>query len=307
MTTGPISVEALIVSYQTRELLRQTITTLLTHAPPPAAVTLSVAVLDNASDDGSADMVANEFPAVRLIRSKENMGFATANNELAKTSTATYLLLLNSDVVVVEDIITTLLDALIADPSAVIAGPRLTSSDGAPQHSSQAFPTLRFELARALHLTKAGIAIGRLFDTSGIIADSRQHELLDSRAPRRTQFLWATCWLIAREEVARHGLFDERYRTYDEDLDFCRRLHERGRAALFVPAAHLVHLGGSSSATHAKIGMMQRGRRRYFEDHTSALTALLYRFVVERLTSLKRPSDDQRDGESRAPRPSGTA
>jgi GT2 family glycosyltransferase len=292
MSSGPIAVEALIVSYRTRELLRETIMTLLTHAPPSSTVTLSVAVFDNASDDGSADMVASEFPAIRLIRSRENIGFAAANNELARTSDATYLLLLNSDVVVAEDVITTLLDALIADPSAVIAGPRLTSLDGSPQHSSQSFPTARVELARALHGTRVGIALRPLFNTGRIIAQARQHALLESRVPRRTEFLWATCWLITREEVQRHGLFDEGYSTYDEDLDFCRRLHERGRSALFVPGAHLVHLGGASSPTSAKTTMMQRGRRRYFDEHTGAVCAFLYRFVVEPLVSIKRARHD---------------
>ncbi len=291
------SVEALIVSYRTRDLLRQTIATLLAHRPAPSVAELSIAVLDNASDDGSADMVAEEFPAVRLIRSTKNLGFAAANNELARTSNATYVLLLNSDVIVVEDIVTPLLAALQAEPSAVLAGPRLTFPDGSPQHSSEGFPTMRFELARALHKTKAGIAARRLFDTEQVIASARQHSLADSRATRPTSFLWATCWLLAREEIVQHGLFDERYGTYDEDLDFCRRLYQRGRTALFVPGARLIHLGGASSTTLAKEAMMQRGRSRYFRDHSGALDAVIYRLAIAPLQALKRAA---RRGERRA-------
>jgi N-acetylglucosaminyl-diphospho-decaprenol L-rhamnosyltransferase len=282
------TVEALIVSYETRELLRQTISTLLSHAPPAAVAELSLAVFDNASTDGSADMVEGEFPSVRLVRSSENIGFAAANNALAGTSEASHVLLLNSDVVVGEDIVTPLLAALQADPVAAVAGPRLTFPDGRFQHSSQHFPTLRLELARALHQTKPGIAMRRLFNTEEVIAASRQEELVDSREPRRTSFLWATCWLIPREEIVSYGLFDERYVTYDEDLDFCRRLQRRGRTALFVPEAHLIHLGGASSTTSAKEAMMQRGRSRYFRDHEGRLSALLHRYTIVPLLALKR-------------------
>ncbi len=286
--TSPVTVEALIVSYETRELLRQTISTLLAHAPSPDVAELSVAVLDNASNDGSAEMVEHEFPRARLLRAERNLGFAAANNRLAHTSVSSYVLLLNSDVVVIEDVVTPLLQALRADPVAAVAGPRLTFPDGRPQHSSQQLPTLRFELARVLHGTRAASAARGVFDTEHEIAASRQHALVEAREARRTRFLWATCWLIAREEIIRHGLFDERYTTYDEDLDFCRRLLDRGRAPLFVPGAQLVHLGGASSTTSAKQAMMQRGRQRYYRDHHGRLSALLFRWGLLPIVAVKR-------------------
>jgi GT2 family glycosyltransferase len=247
-----------------------------------------VAVFDNDSDDGSAEMVADVFPAVRLVRSQSNIGFAAANNALAQTSQAAYVLLLNSDVIVVEDLVTPLLEALEGDPLAVVAGPRLTGADGNRQYSSEDFPTLRFELARALHQTRLAIAGRRLFDPERVIASARQHELGDSRQPRRTSFLWATCWLLAREEIVEHGLFDERYKTYDEDLDFCRRLQRQGRAALYVPGVELVHLGGSSSNSSAKAAMTRTGRIRYFADHHGRGRGLLLKYAVGALVSLKR-------------------
>jgi hypothetical protein len=281
-------VEALIVSYETRELLHQALTTLEAHVPAPSVADLTIAVFDNGSRDGSADMVASQFPSVRLIRSAENVGFAAANNRLAYTSEGTHVLLLNSDVVVIEDVVTPLLAALAADPTAVVAGPRLTFPDGAPQYSSEHFPTLRIELAQAINGTKAAIAARRLWDARRVIAAARQESLVDSRETRSTPFLWATCWLIPRQEIVEHGLFDERYDTYDEDLDFCVRLHLRGRTALFVPAAHLVHLGGASSTTFAKETMMQRGRSRYYRDHHGRLSALVYTRAIVSLVAAKR-------------------
>ncbi len=285
---GPVRVEVLIVSYRTRDLLRQTLESLFSHPPDPSVVELIVAVWDNASDDDSAEMVARTFPSVRLVRCERNVGFAAANNGLARTSDADYLLLLNSDVIVTQDIIVPLLEALRRDPVSAIAGPRLVGADGAPQPSSEEFPTLRFELARAFHQTRVGNALRPLFDPARVLAQTRQHELIDSRSTRHTSFLWATCWLIARTYVSDHGLFDERYTMYDEDLDFCRRLCASGKRALFVPSVQLVHLGGSSSTTASKLAMTRRSRARYYGDHHGRIDRLLYRFVIGGLLTYKR-------------------
>ena len=88
MSGRPVQVEAIIASYNTRELLRECLTTLFKQAPGTLDVRVHAAVLDNGSSDGSADMVAAEFPDVRLVRSDTNLGFARANNVLAGSSTS---------------------------------------------------------------------------------------------------------------------------------------------------------------------------------------------------------------------------
>jgi GT2 family glycosyltransferase len=284
----PTTVEALIVTYNTRDLLRQTVTTLLAHAPPASVATVTVSVFDNASHDGTADMVATELPEVRLIRSAVNVGFAAANNTLATTSSSTYLLIVNPDVIFVEDVVTPLLSALERDPRTSVVGPRLTFPDGAPQDSSQEFPTLAFELARALRGTKIGALVRPFFDAEACVARVRQHALRDHRVPRHTAFLWATCWLVRRAEVDRHGLFDERFSTYDEDLDFCRRLRVRGGCVVYLPGARLVHLGGQSSTSRTKEALMRRGRSRYFREHHGRRGALAYLCVIRPLVAAKR-------------------
>src|SRR4051812_9173213 len=113
------TVDVLIVSFNTKDVLRDALVSVFEHPPPAAVAELRVSVLDNASDDGSADMVAEEFPQVRLIRSDVNLGFGRANNRLAATSDADYVLLLNSDILLREDVIAPLLWALEDDPRIV--------------------------------------------------------------------------------------------------------------------------------------------------------------------------------------------
>lgn len=266
------SVEALVVSYNTRELLRDTLSSLLAH-PPADGTELTAAVWDNGSADGSADMVAAEFPQVRLVRSAENLGFGAANDRLAETSTADYLLVINSDVIVEQDIISPLRAELERDPAIAITSPRLEFPDGRVQYSSLSFPTLRFETERSLLGTPLEGRLGR-----GTIARIEQHHLVDERAPRDTDFAWATCWLLRREDPDLQPIFDPAFPLYDEDLDTCRRLAGRGRRVVYVPGATLIHLGGMSSTNSRKrFTLARRGRQRYFRRYHGRLPAIAYR------------------------------
>ncbi len=276
------SVEALIVSFNTREELRQTLATLLRHPPPRDLVELRVSVIDNGSNDGSSEMVAREFPQVDLMRSQENLGFGRATNELAARSSADYLLLLNSDVIVTSDIITPLLYALGRDARAIAAGPRLLYPDGHLQYSACTLPAVRYECARMLRGTRLGRLIRPAFDSERIVESVHQvRSTHDRRAPFSTPSLWATCWLMRSADVASDGLFDPAFHLYDEDLDFCRRAGLRGRSLLYVPEAKLVHLGGASSPTSdAKAQRMRSAREQYYRRHHGAPAASAYRLAM---------------------------
>jgi GT2 family glycosyltransferase len=284
-----VSVDALIVSYNTRGLLRDCLASLRAGAPDDPAIELRIGVLDNGSADASADMVAAEFPDVRLIRSSVNLGFGLANNALAATSTATHLLLLNSDTVVRHDIVTPLLRALESDPAVAIAAPRLVHPDGDVQASSERLPTLRFELAREIRGTKLQPLLRPFFDVDSVLEDHRRRGLLQQRRAHDAEFLWATCWLVRRADFPRGRLFDASFALYDEDLDACRRVTADGRRLVYVPDAEVVHLGGQSSVTSAsKRARMRTGRARYYRRHHGPGKALAYRTTVAGADLLKR-------------------
>lgn len=238
-------------------------------------------VLDNASSDGSAEMVAREFAQVELVRSEENLGFGRANNVLALRSSADYLLLLNSDVIVSADIITPLLEALNEDAGTIVAGPRLVSPSGRVQYSANRLPTLRYEFARALSVGRLGRFLTKVFDSRAVLRDYHQVEATDRREAREAEFLWATCWLLRRSDVGAGGVFDPSFPMYDEDVDFCRRAREQKRTLRYVPEVELVHIGGASSASIARRNrLLDAGRRHYYRVHQGWWAAGIYATLV---------------------------
>jgi GT2 family glycosyltransferase len=276
--SGPRSVDLLIVSYNTSEILCDCLRSIRAHRPPPAEISLKIRVFDNASSDDTVETVTRDFPEVLLHVSDTNVGFGRANNALAAQSHAELLLLLNSDTIWTSDIVSPLLAELDRWPNAAVAGPRLVFPDGHPQPSSQRLPSLAFEFAAAVRGTK--LAHLPVLRRSNDLVSRVVRGDLEARDPRRTGFLWATCWLLKRAYVARHGLFDQRFPLYDEDLDFCRRLAATGLCAIYVPHVVLVHLGGASSAPLAKLRAMRRGRARYYRVNDGALAAFVYQFLV---------------------------
>ncbi len=282
-------VEVLIASYNTRELLRACLGSLFEHAPRQPGVRLRAAVFDNGSSDGSAEMVAAEFPHVRLVRSGTNLGFARANNAPATSTDADYVMLLNSDAIITMDLVTPLLAALESDPSIGIVGPMLKWPDGSIQPSSQRFPTLRYELSllfgRRLAKLLPSALLNRIVHqgldsvSQPAVAQERMHD---------TEHLWATCWLLRRVDLT-GGLFDdESFVTYDEDLDCCRRMRGSGRRIVWVPNAELVHLGSQSTDKLTKLALQGHGRRTYYTRYHGLLAGLAYGTLSSTARALKR-------------------
>jgi GT2 family glycosyltransferase len=152
--------------------------------------------------------------------------------------------------------------------------------DGRPQPSSERLPDLRYELACSLHGTKADPLLRPLIDLPATIAATRELHLREARDPRTVELLWATCWLMRTSDARRFGPFDERFTTYDEDVDMCRRLADDGRLALLVPSVSLVHVGGASSDPKHKRRLMRAGRAQYYRMHGGRPRELAYRTIV---------------------------
>ena len=276
LTALSVSVEALIISYNTKDELQVTLRSLLEH-PPGANVELRVSVLDNNSADGSPELVEEMFPSVNLVRSQENLGFGMANNLLAERSTADYLLLLNSDVIVEQDIISPLLEVLVERSEVIAAGPRLKGADGEIQNSAHRLPTMAYEFASVIRGKRVGLLLRPLFDSQAVVNATHDVALIEDRATRDTEFLWATCWLMRRADVQGGRLFSPLFPMYDEDLDFCRRAAENGRRFTYVPEVELVHIGGASTTSSLrKLRLMRTARRRYYRVHYGRAAATVY-------------------------------
>lgn len=226
----------LIVNWNTRDLLVKCIDSVARSLADVPVTTTEMLVVDNASVDGSADVIRTKFPQVRLIANQSNEGFAAANNRAYKASSGAAILLLNPDTELVGDALCKMLTFLRIHPAAAAVGPALVDADGALQHSCYPMPTLSREFWRLFHLDSLyGRACYPLATWS-------------QGGPRRVDVLQGACILLRRETIGeREELFPTRTFMYSEDVDLCFRLQAKGWPLYWIPSATVIHYGGQST------------------------------------------------------------
>jgi GT2 family glycosyltransferase len=246
-------VSVVVVSYNTRELLRRCLAAL-------SGVHQAI-VVDNGSEDGSADMVAQEFPSVALIRNSGNLGFGRANNQGLEVATGELALLLNSDAATAPGAVATLA-AAFADPEVVAAGGRLVYPNGETQNSTAGRLTLWALFCEQTGLEKLAPGLRLLspyWNTVRLAArGDGSHEVVQ---------VMGAC-LMMRRVAGEFMRFDERFFLYCEDTELCHRLSTHGRI-VYVPCAVFRHeLGASSSgARWLAVARYNRGKELYFRIH----------------------------------------
>jgi hypothetical protein len=248
-------------------------------------LTREILVVDNASHDGSAQMVAAEFPGVTFIQSDRNLGFAAANNRAARQAKGDCLLFLNPDTVVEGDALVKLVQTLRRLPDAGIVGARLLNSNRTLQTSCiQSFPTvtnqvLDCELLRRWFPQSSLWGMAALFD--------------DSLEPLPVEAISGACLMIKREVFERLGRFEERYFMYSEDIDLGFKIHQAGHKCYYVPAATVIHHGGGSSqnARNAFSNVMIRESvYRFMRLHRGRLAAGCFRLSIGLSALLRLPA-----------------
>lgn len=231
------TVGVVVVSYNSAEWLHRCLSSVPEASQRHES---SVIVIDNASEDGSADLVASEFPGVQLIRSLDNLGFARAVNRAAKSLETDYLLLLNPDGYLQRNAIDELVDFAEANPVYTICGGRtLTPTGDLDPRSCWAAPTLWSVAANAVMLS-AVFRRSRVFSPEAMVGYQRDHI-------RPVDIVTGCLLLIRTADWRELGGFDERYFVYGEDADLCLRARERGRRCAITPDAVMVHAGGESA------------------------------------------------------------
>jgi len=257
-----VDLSVVILSWNVRDLLRQclqsvTITRLLTS---------EIIVVDNASSDGSPDMLRAEFPEVRLIVSATNRGYPGGNNDGMTAASGRYVLILNPDTLVVGDALSTMLTYADAHSDVGVIGPQLLNPDGSVQSSRRRFPTLLTGLFESTWLQSLA--------PRGVL----RHYYVQDRPDDATQAVdWVTgaCLLVRREVIQQVGLLDEGFFMYSEELDWCRRIKQAGWKIVYLPEAKIIHyMGRSSDQVVAQRHIyFQTSKVRYFRKHHGALTA----------------------------------
>ena len=265
MTSDPIA-SVVIVNWNVRHLLRECLRSL--HAEGLHGA-LEVMVVDNASSDGSVEMLRDEFPAVRVVVNRENEGFARANNRALPLSSGRYLVLLNPDTVVTGGALHRLVDWMEAHPAAAVAGCRLLNSDGSLQRwTGGAFPTL------------ANVASHHLFLDRVLPRRLRprpMYRLRDDDADERVEWVSGACMIVRRASL-RGRLFDERYFMYAEDMELCERLAADRWEIWYTPSATVVHHHGRSITQQSgEVALSPvRGPRMFFARHRGPIGVLIY-------------------------------
>jgi N-acetylglucosaminyl-diphospho-decaprenol L-rhamnosyltransferase len=230
------ALEVVIVSHGAEALLRRCLRSL---AENPPAVPHRVTVVDSGSPDGTPDMVAREFPEVRLLR-RGNIGFSAANNLVLRESDAPAILLLNPDTEVRSGTLDTVLDRLRSGPGLGMVGCKLITETGELDHASKrSFPT---PLGALAHFT----GVGRRQGSPGALSQYRATHLAEDEAGEVDAVNGA--FMLVRAVALREvGLLDEGYWLYMEDLDWCYRFWQRGWKVFYDPAAVALHVKGGSS------------------------------------------------------------
>ncbi len=224
------------LSYNTRDLTEQALRTVLDAAEGMA---VEVFVADNASVDGSVEMVEEKFPQVKLIRNEGNVGFAAGNNVALRRVVGEYVLIINTDTIVRRDTLSAMVEFLDAHPEAGACGCKILDPDGTLQMDSRrGFPT-----PVAAFCKMSGLS--RLFPDHPVISHYHM-TYLDPERTEEVEVISGSCMMVRKTAMDQVGLLDEDYFMYGEDIDWCYRIHQAGWKIYYVPTTEIIHFRGES-------------------------------------------------------------
>jgi GT2 family glycosyltransferase len=264
-----MKLSVLIVNWNTQELLRNCLRSVFAS---DFVHPYEVIVVDNASTDGSPEMVERGFPSVTLLKNDVNAGFAKANNQAIEISRGEHVLLLNSDTEVAPETFSILLAAAEQNPNAGVLGCQLLNRDGSLQGSCSRFPTFVSQTTYAFQ-RRLNKAFGR---------PRRFKPVWDGSAVGEVEVVKGAFFWIRREVLDQIGQLDERFFFYGEEVDFCFRARQAGWKVMMVPGTTVSHFDGKSAA---KIPAVSLGRRTaamalFFRKHHGRAYAGLYRCAI---------------------------
>jgi len=254
-----LQVSIIIVNYNVRDFLHHA---LISLQKATKGIRSEIIVVDNASDDGSTEMLRKRFPNVTLIASKQNLGFAQANNVALKRARGAFLLLINPDTVVQEDTLRAMLEFFRTTPEAGLAGCKILNPDGTFQLACRrSFPTPWVAFTKIFGLSK-------LFPRSNWFGKYN----LTYLSPEETYEVDAVSgsFMMVRKEVfEKVGGLDEEFFMYGEDLDWCYRIQQAGWKIFYVPLTQIIHYKGESTRRSSldEIQTFYDAMRRFVKKH----------------------------------------
>ena len=252
------------------------------------APTLQVIVVDNASSDGSADMVADDFPQACLVANQRNRGFPAANNQGIAVADGRYVLLLNPDTEVVANALSALVTFADQNPDVGMIGPKLLNADGSVQSSRRRLPTLATAFIESTWLQptmarpSSDTLAGRITQPLRQVLERYYVADRPDNVTQDVDWITGAAMLARREAIDEVGLMDEGFFMYSEELDWCRRFAEAGWRVVYLPSARIVHHVGKSSeqVMAARHIHFQTSKVRYFRKYHGTVAAELLRWYL---------------------------
>lgn len=236
LTENKLDVSIIVVGYNTKDLVLQCLESIYRETKQS---TFEVVYVDNDSNDESANTVRKKYPQVTIIENDSNLGFSRANNQGIKQSIGRYILLLNSDTIIIEDAISRAIRFADSRMDAAVIGCKVEGVDGIPQKNCfMSYSTCGFFLM-ATYLYK-------VFPKNKHFAKFEMPDF-DFEVVQEVENI-SGCFLLARRTAIEDvGLLDERMFFYAEDLDWCYRFRKNNWKIFYTPEARIVHLGGQST------------------------------------------------------------
>lgn len=277
-----------IVSYNTKDYLRECLQSLERFIVKG----IEIFVVDNGSIDGSTDMVATDFRRSTLIRNEQNRGFAAANNQAIIRSTGRYIMLLNSDTIMLEGTLQKIISFMDQHPDIGIIGCKLLNTDGSLQPSITSFPnlikdTLNIALIGTVIKNTPGMRtwisrIGRLLGVSASRFD-------DHATTKEIDFPRGACLTIRRTAMDQIGLLDEGYFFADEELDWCYRAKQQGWKVYYYPEAAIIHHDhGSIKAIMGKAFVqIRKSGLHFYQKHYGQLSTIVMKILISAILLVK--------------------
>jgi hypothetical protein len=226
---------------------------------------MEVVVVDNNSSDGSPDLVENRFPDVKLIRNKNNLGFAKASNLGIRTSVGEFVLFLNIDTDINVQALNVLLEKIRENPSIGAVGPALLSG-------------------KKIYQVSFGKRVDFFsqFIQKGFLNLYYEKKLKSDNKVRDVCWLSAACLLVRRKALEEAGCFDENYFLYFEDIDLCYKMIQAGWTLRFLPQEHIIHIGGTSTSAvkNSSRYHYRKSQIYFYRKHNSRLSQGLLRIYL---------------------------
>jgi len=263
-----------IVNWNVHDLLRACLASVFASQGCSPGLQVEVIVVDNASQDGSPQMVATEFPQARLIANTENQGFTKGNNQGLAISRGRHVLLLNPDAEVVGSALATMVRYLDEHPAAGVVGPQLRYPDGRLQSSRRRFPTLATAFLESTILQQ-------WFPDNPVLRRYYMEDQPDD-AIQTVDWVVGACLMARRAAIEQVGFLDEGFFMYSEELDWCRRFKAAGWEVVYLPTAVVIHHEGRSTAqvVPARHIHFHTSKVRYFRKYHGRLAAEAVRWFI---------------------------